>query len=179
LSVISKPIKGEKGNAAQLYSFKLAFIKVFSGNDKFTDSIFIEIPRGWLVKGNPAQKNLGLNFILYSQNVPGIVLSRFTKDGKQTYDDKSPGTIQNGIVVIGQTQKFWVFERHNDPDGDFLPNAAEDSLGTNWLLGKTHTGSYHKTPNDQEFWAEWFSGQLINPATGYFPSYPMLNWLMR
>ncbi|MCK6694217.1 MAG: hypothetical protein L6Q97_19210 [Thermoanaerobaculia bacterium] len=34
-----------------------------------------------------------------------------------------------------------------------------------WLAGLTHNGAYHGKPNDQEFWAEWRSKQLIDPAT--------------
>jgi len=168
INVSATSKRKKSGNAKELYNFTLKFHNAKFGKGGNTDSVIIKIPKGWLVDGELKNDNKALssNFIIYSQIIGGIELIWKNNGGDTIEVHKSQGEIKNGIIVYGRGQHFWVFERHNDSDGDFLPNAAEDSLGTNWVLGRTHTGAYHSMPNDQEFWAEWRSGDLINPVTG-------------
>jgi TANFOR domain-containing protein len=159
LEVSAIPIPGQPG----IYNFTLKFKKVFSGNRKPIDTVILKIPGGWLVDGN-----LNGDFTLYSQNIKGIELRRVMMDQNPpaTEVHKSPGEIQNGVVVIRDKLDIWVYERHNDIDGDWIPNAVEDEMGTDWLKSGTYKGNYHLIPNDQEFWAEWRIRKFFNEKTG-------------
>ncbi|MCK6691043.1 MAG: hypothetical protein L6Q97_02955, partial [Thermoanaerobaculia bacterium] len=123
------------------------------------DKAVVEISRGWFAKGDAS----GKNFLFYAEH---------DAIQKVTYTDNQGAapiiTIynsKNGFVLERKgSNKFAVYERHNDIDGDWVPNLAEDEMGATWLAGLTHNGAYHGKPNDQEFWAEWRSKQLIDPA---------------
>ncbi len=170
-NVLAEPKSSNPGHdkEGELHSFILTFDKVISGINGLFDQIVITIPSGWIVEGTLTNNEFNGKFIIYSQNVKDINLTRNFIDRNPPVKPEvhvSPGEIQNGIVVIGEGTKFWVYERHNDPDEDFVPNAIEDEMGTNWLWGRTFIGDYHGKPTDQEYWAEWRSARLINKVTG-------------
>jgi TANFOR domain-containing protein len=160
-----EPVKNEVG--ILIYDLTITFPRVKNDKTgKMEDSVKLTLPGAWFVYDG-AKKRTGLkaNDIIYS-NVKGVILNRVKKNKKERKIDEyssSNGEILNGVfIVLEGANIVRVFERHNDPDGDWIPNAVEDEMGTDWLKSGTHKGDYHKIPNDQEFWAEWHIRDLFN-----------------
>ncbi len=149
----------EAGDVTYIYHMTITCTKVLNNKREPVDDVVITLPRAWFVEDKP-EIHTGLNSgdLIYSRITAGIVLTRTRRDGKTvtTEEYKSPGDIKNGVVVVlDGSNKFKIYERHNDIDGDWVPNAVEDEIGTDWLSSGTFPGAYHLKPNDQEFWAEW------------------------
>ncbi len=163
----------EKGDAKIMYSMTITCTKVKNDIKPYlpVDDVVLTLPRAWFVEDEGKEHtSLSSGDLIYSDTTDGIILARTRRNGKEVKTDefRSPKDIHNGVVIVMEgSNKFKVYERHNDPDGDWIPNAVEDKMGTNWLSSKTYPeGTGHLAPNDQEFWAEWRIRDLFDKETG-------------
>lgn len=97
---------------------------------------------------------------------------------------------------VKRGQNLTIYLRANDPDDDYLPNTAEDTLGTAWYTNRSHPTHARAEKlvseegrdyvPDQEFWADKYSLRRLaailqdpkkdwaNPGAQSIPPYPHL-----
>ncbi|TAK37078.1 MAG: hypothetical protein EPO28_12680 [Saprospiraceae bacterium] len=171
LTVKGKDVK-KADDVGKKYSLTLDF-KIPTNDPAFFNSAHIEVSSGWFedgkLKANNKEFNGNVNF--WSEHNT-VVQCTFTDNTKYPPTTTSH-TSRNGIVLTIVGTKVNVYERHNDLDGDFLPNLLEDSIGLNWKRYVSYSGGdYHGdcdipyNCNDQEFWAEWATKFMVDEKTG-------------